>query len=355
MQTIDIKLNKSVIAKFKKTASLDAEYIDFNIFGKHCIVFSENKGLMFAGLITLESKYEDVSFRISNQIVKQITKNSLLRIFIKENSIELFLFYEDLNLKPIKITCLNSRSYIKSLDSIKSILLHKTVSDNSFLEYMGPIVQVSKLVSSLDNRNLLISDGIVFIDNPEYKFFADLGKSGLNLIVPDSITKQMKYELDNPDCDFIISDGMNQLRCGDYLYCWKNVRVMQVNEYAQMKKMKPKCRCAIDLSSLVGFLEKLSISKNRNQKLYLDVEHGVGIIDENSIINYEVPIHCNVTGGAMYENISVDMKSLLAITKNLNSSLLMLDIHDKFIVFTRVIEDTRVGDIPYSFLLRLGR
>lgn len=356
MQSIDIKLNKVTIAMLKKTASLDADYIDFYIFGKDCIMYSENKGLVFAGRISLEKEYAEITFRVSNQILKQVSENnSIMRIMLKENTIDVFLFFEAISAKPIKISSLSSRGYIKSLDIIKEILFHKTVSSNSFLKYMKPMVQVHSIISGLANRDLLISDGIVFIDNPEYKFFADLGKSGLNVIVPDGIIKQIKYELGNQDVDFIISDGMCRLRCGDYVYCWKTTRAMRVSEYQLLKTMKPMCRCSILLKNLTEFLSKLSIAKNRNQSLSLDIERGVAKVNENGILDYEIPILCNVVEGSCPEPVTVDMKSLLAITKNLDNSLLLLDIHSKFIVFTKTLENNIVGDIPYSFLLRLER
>lgn len=356
MQTVDIKLTKSSIAKFKKTASLDADYIDFYISEKNCILYSENKGFIFSGLIHLDLEYEEMSFRISNQVLSQISdSNSIMRIMVKQDKIDIFLFSESLASKPIKISCLNSRGYIKSIDAIKDILVKKSISENSFIKYMHPMVQVSKIINGLANKDLLISDGVVFIDNPEYKFFADLGKSGLNVIVPDKIVKQINYELDNRDVDFIISDGMCRLRCGDYVYCWKTTRVMRVGEYDALKSMRPVCRCSILLKNLTDFLQKLSISKNRNQSLSLDVEHGVASVNENNIINYEIPINCNVVEGSMSKPLVIDMKSLLAVTKNLENGLLLLDIHPKFIVFTNTLDNNEVGDIPYSFLLRLGR
>ena len=356
MQSIDIKLNKPTIAMFKKTASLDADYIDFYVDGKSCIMYSENKGLVFAGIITLEAEYPEISFRISNQILKQVSEsNSSMRLMFKENSIDIFIFHEVLSAKPIKISCLNSRGYIKSLDVIKDILQHKTISSNSFIQYMTPMVQVHNIISGLANKDLLISDGIVFIDNPEYKFFADLGKSGLNVIVPDQIVKQMKYELGNQDIDFIMSEGMCRLRCGNYVYCWKTTRAMQVNEYQILKTMKPQCRCSILLKNLTDFLQKLSIAKNRNQSMSLDIEHGVARVNENGILDYEIPISCTIVEGSCPSPVTIDMKSLLAVTKNLDNSLLLLDIHSKFIVFTKKLENNTVGDIPYSFLLRLGR
>lgn len=356
MQSIDIKLSKSVIAKFKKTASIDAEYIDFNISGKHCIMYSENKGLTFAGHLMLEREYEETSFRISNQILKQVSEqNSLMRILISNNKLTIFLYFESMSAEPIKIACLNSRGYIKSIDTIKEIFSHKTISSNSFITYMQAMVQISSIIGGLANKDLLISDGIVFIDNPEYKFFADLGKSGLNIIVPDKIVKQIKYELGNTDVDFIISDGMCRLRCGDYLYCWKTTRLMSVTEYNTLKQMKPLCRCSIVLKNVIEFLNKLSISKNRNQILYISPEHKVVKVVENSIIEYEIPLNCNVFEGSLTQPIAIDMKSLLSVTKNLDSSLLMLEIHSKFVVFSNKIDNNQVGDIPYSFLLRLGR
>lgn len=356
MQTLDIKLNKQTIAMFKKTAALDADYIDFYVEGKNCILYSENKGLVFAGRIELERDYLEISFRISNQIIKQVSEsNSLIRFMLKDKDTHVFLFSEDISLKPVRIISLSSRGYIKSLDTIKDILLRKTVSSNVFVSYMLPMVQVHEIISGLANRDLLISDGIVFIDNPEYKFFADLGKSGLNVIVPDKIVKQMRYEVNNPDVDFIINDGMCRLRCGDYLYSWKTVRAMKVSEYGMLQSMKPNCRCSILLKNLTDFLQKLAISKNRNQSLSLDIERGVARVNENGILDYEIPISCTVVEGTCPKPIVVDMKSLLSVTKNLDNTLLLLDIHQKFIVFTKKLENNTVGDIPYSFLLRLGR
>lgn len=356
MEQIEINLSKSTIAMFRKVASLDAMYIDFYVEGSKCIVHSDNKGMVFAGVVYLKQMYSPTSFRISNQILKQVDDNhSLLRVFLKEDKIDIFMFFENINASPLKVSSLNSRAFIEGIDEIKDILWNKTCSDNSFIQYMSPLVEVSNIISGLANKDLLVSDGVVFVDNPEYKFFCDLGKSGLTLIVPDKIIKQIKYELGNKDVDFIISNGSHKLRCGEFLYCWKSSRVMRVEEYSILKSLEPKCTCAINLSNFHSFIQKLSISKNRDQSVYIDLEGQQISVNESGIIDYNVPVSVQIVEGTCTDKIKVDAKALREVIKNLNNQMLLMHVYPKFIVFSKKIENEVLGDIPYSFLLRVVR
>lgn len=352
---VDFNLNKKNLAIIKKLVSLDTEYVDFYILGDKCLVLTETKGLEFAGLISLQRGYEDIKFRISSQVLKQVdAEYTLMRIKISADSICVELYFSD-NMKPVKINVLNSRVSLRDMEAVSKLLLRKTISDNnSFIDSIPSIVGVGSIVKGLNNRDLLISNGIVFLDNPEYKFFSDLGCRTMNVIVPDIIVKQLKYEVGSKDRDFLIESGMCRFRSGDFLYSWKLPRVMQVQEYEIMKNMKPVCRASVSFGKLLSFLGKLSVSKNRNQILKLDFDRGIALVEENGIMNYEIPFYSSVVMGACPQAVSVDIKALQSVTKSIESGAILVDIHPKFLSINSTVE---VGDsgLLATFLLRRVR
>lgn len=355
MVEVDFNLSKKNLAIIKKLVSLDTEYVDFYILGNKCLVLTETKGLEFAGLIGLQRDYEDIRFRISSQILKQVDSEYItMRIKIETDNICVELYFSD-KMKPIKISVLSSRVSLRDIESISNLLLRKTISENNrFIDSINSIVGIGNIIKGLSNRDLLISNGIVFLDNPEYKFFSDLGFKNMNLIIPDIIVKQLKYEMSSQDRDFLIESGMCRFRSGDFLYSWKLPRVMQVQEYEIMKKMKPICRASVSFDKLLSFLGKLSISKNRNQTLKLDFDRGIALVEENGIMNYEIPFYSSVVMGACPQMVYVDIKALQAVIKSMESDVILIDIHQKFLSINSTV-DVGDGGLLVTFLLRRVR
>lgn len=350
---LEMTVNTKLVTTLNNIISVGAEYIDVSANDNECIFSTEYKGLIFAGKIPLTKRISKCDLRIPSQILKQITSDySLVKFFIETEVINVFLYKEDITMKPIKIEVRKSISNLWYANVFLTAFNNPDFGRNSILPKCMPALRyLSSISTGLPTRNFLITNGILFIDSPIIKFFANLNVDNLNITLPADVMKYFFRDKNILNSAHEIVDSYHVLKSDNFVYCWKAVRSIPVQEYEVLKSMKPELTCVGKLENATRFIRKLKIAANREQSCIINFPKQMVTVQENNILVYDIPIEVKCDRPSE-EVVRTSLRELLAITKDIEAQNLIFNVHKKFmeIYIKKYVEG--FGELEVSFVLK---
>lgn len=350
---LEMTVNTKLVVTLHNIVSVGAEYIDVSANDNECVFSTEYKGLIFAGRVPLTKRVSSCNLRISSQVLKQITAEySLVKFFVESEVINLFLYKEDITMKPIKIGIKKSINNLWYSNVFRTAFDDPDFGRNSILPKCMPALRyLSSISTGLPTRNFLITDGILYIDSPVIKFFANLNVENLSITLPSDVMKYFFRDKNILNSAHEIVDGYHVLKSDNFVYCWKAIRSIPIQEYEVLKSLKPELTCVGKIENATKFIRKLKIASNREQSCIINFPEQMVTVSENAILEYNIPIEvkCNNTSNVV---VKTSLRELLAITKDIESQNLIFNVHKKFleIFIKKYVEG--FGELEVSFVLK---
>lgn len=353
---IEIPIKDKARFLFEKAVRLSSDYVDLFFTAKECVLAVNSRSYVFAGKLELDSNVETYQIRISTQVLKQIHEGTaLMRIEDTENvNMCLVSFYAQ-GMVGRPTTVLTRRSIVN--DVYYTQVVREALEDELFFGSRTDIAQILPVVKairrhvlSLTLKDLMISDGVVFIDAPEFKMFCDLSRK-INVFIPDVILNVLGADrMDRMQCDLL--NGYFMVKTADYLLGWRQEIVNDGGAFDSFKKMTPQAVYTANLSDLYLFLNTINIAGSREQECYIDLDNKLAKLTEVNVGTFNVPIVAeSLDGVTLGTELKLPLKTLKSILKCVDGKNITICVYAPFIVFQVQQELDGFGLITLQYLL----
>lgn len=359
---IEITITPWIASLFKRLSTFSSEYIDFIVEDEEVIVIGENKETYMFSKIKLDKPAGMALFRLPIQVGRQISQRySLMRIDVNE-VLNITLFDKNISARPLELRVVKSIIYAKYESTIR-YMYSKGDSfgeESQFCKVLDVLLYAYGITSGIRENNLLVSDGVVNIDNPEFKFLADLGLPGMNIVIPSFVLNTLKHCSNLKNVKFEAYENFNIVKVDSLGICWKRTRFTKCNDLANVNAEKPQFQALVNMSNALELIGNLKLAKNRDQSVCINIGKSEVEFNESDILQYKIPISVRETrliseDSNLDEKLYIDSTSLLNTMKVIGSTELLFVKYERFITLRTVSTFDSCGRVQSMFILRFAR